>query len=231
MSHDSEKGPRQEREHPEGWQEAGGCKCVGLTWARLSVPGPRHSPAGNVGEQGMDSGDRMGERFPPRSCWVWLRTRHPLEAPTGCNSPHPVYPTLPQNAVLPAREEDMGTQWQCDRDIPRPGVKLMPQFPPSLTQCGAGGGHKCGPGFPQGCSFNPFFSPKRCSRESGHVPVTSQGESVSLPHPSPCHEHRDQLWVTSLGYTEIKIIRTLLTYQKLYENTTCEGMGVTVTPP
>lgn len=92
MSHDSEKGPRQEREHPEGWQEAGGCKCVGLTWARLSVPGPGHSPAGNVGEQGMDFGDRMGERFPPRSCWVWLRTRHPLEAPTGCSSPGQAQP-------------------------------------------------------------------------------------------------------------------------------------------
>lgn len=66
----------------------------------------------------------MGAEVPATLVLGLAEDRSTLEAPTGCStpgghSPHPVYPALPQDAMLPAGEEDVGTR-----------VKLMPQFPP-----------------------------------------------------------------------------------------------------
>lgn len=187
-SHDSEKGARQERECPGSWQEAGGCKSAGLTWARRARSG--HSPARNVGEQGTDFGDRTGAEAPTmlvlglaedQACpGGTQRLQHPREGTAPAPGPH----------CATAREGDVGTQWQRDRDIPRPGVKLLPQFPPSLDKCGAVGGQECGPGFPQGrrfaggCSFNPFFHPKYRAEKVSQTPPSRTVSPCPIPAPA-----------------------------------------------
>lgn len=68
VSHDSQKGPRQEGECPESWHGAGGCKSAGLTWARRA----------RTGAQSCSERGRAGDGF-----WGQDGSRGPHQARAG----------------------------------------------------------------------------------------------------------------------------------------------------